>query len=138
MLIRAPRREGIHEDSMVTTVSAITTVIMGMGSPQTRTCKGHGIDPARWSPGDAAVVDEERQDQRDHDAQYRPSQSQQHAFGHEHLAYPERCSPMARRVPISGVRSTTAMLMVLPTVNRTMTPMRMEMNPKIAAKKPMV
>ena len=45
---------------------------------------------------------------------------------------------MARSVPISVVRSTTAMLIVLPTVNRTMPPISTEMKPKIAANMPSV
>ena len=40
---------------------------------------------------------------------------------------------MARKVPISDVRSTTAMLIVLVTVNSTIAPMSTEMKPKIAA-----
>ncbi|OIQ63378.1 hypothetical protein GALL_550800 [mine drainage metagenome] len=42
---------------------------------------------------------------------------------------------MARKVPISTVRSTTAMLMVLPTVNSTMTPIRVAMKPNTESKK---
>ena len=46
---------------------------------------------------------------------------------------PPRRRPMARSVPISAVRSTTAMLIVLVTVNSTIAPISTEMKPKIAA-----
>ena len=45
---------------------------------------------------------------------------------------------MARSVPISAVRSTTAMLIVLLTVNSTIAPISTEMKPKIAANMPSV
>ena len=44
---------------------------------------------------------------------------------------PARRRPSARRVPISLVRSTTALLMVLPSVNSTMTPISMAIKPNM-------
>ena len=48
---------------------------------------------------------------------------------------PLRRTPMARVVPISLVRSITFMVMVLTTVNSTITPMITAMNRKIAPNK---
>ena len=47
---------------------------------------------------------------------------------------PARRRPIARNVPISAVRSTTAMLIVLPTVNSTITPIRMAIKPNTESK----
>ena len=47
---------------------------------------------------------------------------------------PERRRPTARKVPISVVRSMTAVFMVLLTVNSTMPPISTKMKPKIASK----
>src|SRR6185312_9933244 len=40
MLVRAPRPEGIHEDTTVTRVRPIATATIGAHSPQTRTVNG--------------------------------------------------------------------------------------------------
>ena len=46
---------------------------------------------------------------------------------------PPRRSPMARNVPISTVRSTTAVFIVLLTLNSTMAPINTKMKPKMVS-----
>ena len=51
---------------------------------------------------------------------------------------PPRRTPMARKVPISTVRSMTAVFIVLLTLTRTMPPINTKMKPKIVSKRRIV
>ena len=136
MSMRAARRAGHHAETTATSASPMAVPSIIDVSPHTRTVRGTGstcpggsqVRPA-WFTSQAT----NRAAATPAAAPIRPSRK---ASLMNSRRMPERRRPMARRVPISAVRSITAMLMVLPTVNSTIAPISTAMKPKMAANMP--